>query len=175
MNWKASATDWTKSSSRIVVMAFFQAKPSDRGTRGGDLRSDFPTQDLTIAGARGIPREVHDHGRREGGEPTAPEGEDLFGRDPASRLRNHVGDPEALVGARLFGDARAIGDRGMAPQHTLDLIGRDAIAEALDDVVLAPEAPQVARAVVARVVPGEEPAGALQLRALLGKVPVAQE
>src|ERR1700694_5863428 len=144
MNWKASATDWTKSSSRIVVMAFFQAKASGRGTRGGDLRSDLSTQNLTIAGTRKIPREVHDLRRLVGGEVLAPESEELLGRDPALRLRNDVGDHEALVGARILGDARAIGHRRMALQHALDFIGRDAIAEALDDVVLAPEEPQVA-------------------------------
>src|ERR1700693_385430 len=108
MNWKASATDWTKSSSRIVVMAFFQAKASGRETRGGDLRGDLSTQDLTIAGARKIPREVHDLRRFVGREVPAPESEELLGRDPASRLRNDVGDHEALVRAGIFGDARAI-------------------------------------------------------------------
>src|ERR1700694_2096372 len=108
MNWKASATDWTKSSSRIVVMAFFRAKASGRGTRGGDLRSDLSTQNLTIAGAREIPREVHDLRRLVRGEALAPEAQELVGRDRASRLSNHVGDHEALAGARILGDARAI-------------------------------------------------------------------
>src|SRR5438445_7876795 len=104
MNWKASATDWTKSSCLMTVMGFFQAKASGRGTRGGDLRSDIPTQNFTIVGARKIPREV-DHLRRlVRGEVLAAEREQLVGRDRRARLRDHVGDDEPLVASGLLGD-----------------------------------------------------------------------
>src|ERR1700674_811397 len=109
MNWKASATDCTKSSWRITVMDLL-SKGLHRGARGRDLRSDFPTQNFTIAGAREIPRDV-DHLRRlVRGELLAPEGEQLVGGRGAARLRDHVGDHEALVGARLLGDAGAVRD-----------------------------------------------------------------
>ena len=64
----------------------------------------------------------------------------------------------------------------MVLHHALDLVGRDAVAESLDDVVLAAQEPDVAVRVVARVVAGEEPAAVLErLGGFLGQVPVAQE
>src|SRR6266850_1273216 len=114
MNWKASATDCTKSSCLMTVMGFFRTKALGRGTRGGDLRSDFPTQNFTIRSARKILREVNDFRRLVGGEPLAPESEQLLGGDRASRLRDDVGDHEPFVGARFLCDARAIGDLGVA-------------------------------------------------------------
>src|SRR5258708_32513094 len=107
MNWKASATDWMKSSWRIVVMIFLWRKGSDRGTRGGDLRSDFPTQNFTIAGARKILREVNDFRRLVGGEAFAPEGRQLAGRPRRSGLPDARGAPESLVDASLLVEARA--------------------------------------------------------------------
>src|SRR5258708_38009495 len=130
MNWKASATDCTKSSWRIVVMIFLWRKGSGRGARGGDLRSDFPTPNFTIAGARKILREVNDFRRLVGGEALAPESAQLVGRHRASGLRDDVGDHEALVDARLLGDARAVRHGGVALHHPLDFVRRDAVAEA---------------------------------------------
>src|SRR5438874_321150 len=156
-------------------MAFFQAKGSYRGSRRRDLRSDVPTQNFTIVGARQFGCEVDDLRRLVGGEAFAAEREELVGADAASRLRDDVCHDEALALLDLLGDARAIGDGGMALQHALDLIGRDAIAEALDDVVLAAEEPDIALGVAARVVPGEEPAVMPQARGLFRKVPVPQE
>src|SRR5258708_8477333 len=138
MNWKASATDWMKSSWRIVVMIFLWRKGSDRGTRGGDLRSDFPTQNFTIAGARKILREVNDFRRLVGGEAFAPEGQQLVGRHRASGLRDDVGDHEALVDARLLGDARAVRPGGGALHLPLPLARRDPGAPALHHVVPPP-------------------------------------
>src|SRR5258707_10687462 len=109
MNWKASATDWTKSSWRIVVMACFRwispgkAIASSRGTRGRDLRSDFPTQNFTIPGARELLREVHHLRRLVGGEVLSREVEQIRGRDLASFLRDHIRDHETLVVARVLG------------------------------------------------------------------------
>src|SRR5258708_20680765 len=142
MNWKASATDCTKSSWRIVVMIFLWRKGSGRGARGGDLRSDFPTPNFTIAGARKILREVNDFRRLVGGEALAPESEQLVGRHRASGLSDDVGDHETFVGSRFLGDARAVRHRGVALHPALHLLRRDPIPEALDDVVLAPEEPQ---------------------------------
>src|SRR5260370_1760554 len=85
MNWKASATDWMKSSWRMVVIACSRwispakAIASDRGTRGRDLRSDFPTQNLTIASAREFPREVNDLRRLVGREVLARKVEEIAG------------------------------------------------------------------------------------------------
>ncbi len=104
-----------------------------------------------------------------------PESREFVGRDALAGVRDHVGDDEELVPARFLAHAGAIGDRGMALQHALDLVGRDAVAEALDDVVLAAEEPQVAVRIVSRVVAGEEPAVVTLLGRLLGEVPVAQE
>src|SRR5476649_2955715 len=175
MNWKASATDWMKSSCLMTVIGTLWEKSSVHGTRGRDPRSNLSTQNFTISGARKILREVHDLRCLVGCEALAGESEELVGRRRGAGLRDHVGHDEALVGAGLLRDARAIGDRGMALQHALDLVGRDAVAEALDDVVLAPEEPEVAVGVAARIVAGEEPPVVLQLRGLVGKVPVAQE
>src|SRR5258708_32905195 len=168
MNWKASATDWMKSSCLMTVMVCSwmygscsrcsEKKASGHGTRGGDLRSDVATKNFTIPRARKIFREVHDLRGLVRGEPLAPEGEQLVGGDRAARLRDHVGHDEALVRARFLGDAGAVRDCGMALQHAFHLVRRYAVAEALDDVVLAPEEPEVAVGVVARVVAGEEPA-----------------
>ncbi len=127
------------------------------------------TENFTIARARQIVREVHDLRGLVGRELLAPEGEELLGRDLRGGLRDHVGHDEPLVASRVLGDACAIGDRRMALHHALHLVGRDAVAEALDDVVLAAEEPEIAVLVVARVVAGQEPAAAPELRRLLGR------
>src|SRR5258708_7007771 len=129
MNWNASATDWTKSSWRIVVMACFRwisrgkAIASNRGTRGRDLRGDFPTQNFTIASAREFLREVNDLRRLVGGEGLARKVEEIAGRDRAAFVRDHVRDHQALVGPRVLGDAGAVGHVRMALHHALDLVG----------------------------------------------------
>ena len=62
----------------------------------------------------------------------------------------------------------------MVLQHALDLVRRDAIAEGVDEVVLAPEEPDVAILVLAGVVAGQEPVGAKARGGLLRLVPVAE-
>src|SRR4029078_5179165 len=72
-------------------------------------------------------------------------------------------------------DACAVRHAGMALQHALDLVRRDAIAEALDDVVLAAQEPEIAVGIPPRVIAGEEPAIVLRVRGLLRLVPVLDE
>src|SRR5437773_10261733 len=62
----------------------------------------------------------------------------------------------------------------MVLQHPLDLVRRDAVAEALEGVVLAAEEPEVAVGVAARVVAGQEPVAVEAGGRLLGLVPVAE-
>src|SRR3974390_2265835 len=122
MNWNASATDWMKSSWRMVVMAILL----HRRARRRDPRSDFPAKNFTIACAGKILRDVDNLRRLVGGEVLAAVGQELVRRDWNAGLRDHVGHDETLVGTRVFRDARAIGDGRMALHHAFDLIGRDA-------------------------------------------------
>src|SRR5207245_4034233 len=69
---------------------------------------------------------------------------------------------------------RRVRHLGMVLQHPLDLVRRDAVAEALEQVVLAPEEPEVAVGVAARIVAGQEPVAVEAGRRLLGLVPVAE-
>src|SRR6185503_13087514 len=182
MNWKASATDWMKSSSRMVVMLLVPGSPawigtnaSGRRTRRRDPRSDFSTKNFTIAGTWKLAREIHDLRRLVCGQVRAAEREQRIGGDARAVLRDHVRDHERLVAPRAFRDACAVGHAGMALQHALDLVRRDAIAEALDDVVLAAQEPEIAVGIPPRVIAGEEPAVVLRLRGLLRLVPVLDE
>ena len=104
-------------------------------------------------------REV-DHLRRlVGREVLAPEGEQLLGRGVRARRAGSRRPPPGACRRPASSATQAqSATAGMALQHALDLVGRDAVAEALDDVVLAAEEPEVAVGVAARVVAGEEPA-----------------
>src|SRR6059036_4317476 len=62
----------------------------------------------------------------------------------------------------------------MVLQYPLDLVRRDAVAEALEQVVPAAEEPEVAVGVAARVVAGEEPVAVEAGGRFLGLVPVAE-
>jgi hypothetical protein len=69
----------------------------------------------------------------------------------------------------------ASADPGMALEHALDLVGRDAVAEAVDQVVLPSKEPDVAVRIAPRVVAGQEPLAMEAGGGLLGLIPVAQQ
>ena len=87
-----------------------------RGARGRDRGADLATQDLAVAGAREIARQVDDLRA-----PCTPRG--ARGRRRAARrgeaslpsARDHVGDHQALVRPGLLADAGAVGDRRDGP------------------------------------------------------------
>ena len=54
-----------------------------------------------------------------------------------------------------FADAGTVCDGGVGLKATLDLVGRDAIAEAIDHVVLATEKPDIAIRVAASEIAGQ--------------------
>src|SRR3954469_498961 len=107
MNWKASATEATKSSSRIVVMSGFCGSGS--GARDCDPWRDVPPENFTIAGSRKFPREVHDSWRLVGREALAAIVEELIRGGRGTVAKDGVGDDQPLVRAYLFTDARAVG------------------------------------------------------------------
>src|SRR5258706_16156975 len=155
--------------------AWIGTNASGRRTRRRDPRSDFSTQNFTIGRARKFAREIHDLRRFVRGEMLAAEGKQRVGGNVRAFLGDHVCDDERLVASRALRDARAVRHAGMALQHALDLIRRNAIAETLDDVVLAAQEPEIAVGIAARVVAGEEPAVMLEFRRLLRLVPVLDE
>src|SRR5689334_12799050 len=77
---------------------------SGGGARGRDPGSDFPTQNFTIPRAWEILGEVDHLGRLVRGEVPAAVVDELVGRGPGPRLRNHVRHHQALVVADLLGD-----------------------------------------------------------------------
>ncbi len=103
----------------------------------------------------------------------AAKGEYIIGSHRAAGLKDDIGDNEDLVRAVRFADTGTIGNCVVGFEDALDLVRGDSITEAIDEVVLAAEEPDVAIGVVASVVAGEEPTIASQPRRLLGQVPVA--
>src|SRR5438132_6019244 len=93
--------------------------------------------------------------------------------DRAPRPRHDIGDHDELPGPDLLARDRRVRHLGMVLQHPLDLVRRDAVTEALEEVVLAAEEPEVTVGVAARVVAGQEPVAVEAGGRLLGLVPVA--
>ena len=99
----------------------------------------------------------------------------LFRRDIAARLRNHIGRDQQLVFFHFFADAGTIRDRGMRFQYAFDFVRRHAIAEALDDIVAASQEPKIAVVIDFGVVTGEKIAIVPILCRFIGLIPVTQK
>ena len=143
--------------------------------RGRNHGTDFPTQNLTIPRTWECACQVYTLGRFVCSQVLLAERLQLRGRDVRTGLRNHIGDHQQFVLFDFLTDAGAIGHGGVGLQHALDFIRRHAIAEALDDVVLAAQEPEIAILIDLGVIAGEEIAVVSIFGGLVGKIPVAQK